>query len=159
MHDPYRPPATTLESPAAAPRKRGVPPPSIRNAGRILWVSVATIVAFMVAWGTGLVRGPGGASMPAVAVLGNVVTIAFLLFVADSALKARNWVRWVFAVLWGMGFVSLAFSLAFALEAWQGIPLSFRLMNLVQTALQLWAIILMFTPQSAAWFASKGFQE
>ena len=148
--NPFQPPRAPLEI-AQAPRDRGPPPTSVKFAVKALWISAALLVPFIVALAIGLPL-PGGTST-FVDVAGNLMVLGYLIFFAKKISAARNWARWTYAILTGLGAAFMLYSYVAAADTWSMLPFVLRAYNWLQSLLQLASAALLFVPTANAWFS------
>lgn len=131
----YAPPQTVVDDVADA--RRGPRPKRVSTAMRLLWASFALGIPSLVQPMAGT---PEWWSAVFVLLVSGLVVLLYLKIAAG-----RNWARIVLAVL-------LALSVpAFAMPA-EPSPLALRLLDWCCLALDLAALWLLFTRESASWF-------
>jgi hypothetical protein len=128
-------------------------PVNIKRAANLLWASAALVVVFIVAVLVGLITMPGNSSLTGLDIVINIVTFGVLALLANRISNRSNWARWVLAVIDGLGAVGMVFSIVVAPEMWRSASLSHYGIALLQTILQMSALVLVFTSSSRAWFA------
>lgn len=126
---------------AAAPAGQ---PPAVARAVTVLWASLAIGIVNMFA-------GPGASLLqvqPAVLIIGAVVLALFALLIVKIA-AGRNWARIVLLVIvvTGTPLSLVGLDAAFAESLIGG------LLGIVVTALQVYAVVLLFTAPGKTWFA------
>jgi hypothetical protein len=125
----------------------------VTYAVRAIRISAALLVLFVIALAIG-VRLPGRASNFG-DVAGNLVTLGFLVFFARKISTARNWARWTYAILTGLGTALSVYSFVGFPDIWLALPLAVRVHSWVQSLLQVGAAVMLFVPTSNAWFGRK----
>jgi asparagine N-glycosylation enzyme membrane subunit Stt3 len=125
----------------------------VKRAANLLWASAALVVVFIVAVLVGLITMPGNSSLTGLDIVINIVTFGVLALLANRISNRSNWARWVLAVIAGLGAVGMVFSIVVAPEMWRSASLSHYGIALLQTILQMSALVLVFTSSSRAWFA------
>ncbi|HXH24683.1 MAG TPA: hypothetical protein VNI78_05500 [Vicinamibacterales bacterium] len=123
-------------------------PQSVVMAERLIWTSAAIAAFFTIAAYVGLLpfRIPGNA------VISDFVDVAFLALCAAKIRAGRNWTRWLMLIVFVLGSLMLPLALLFAPQIVQSMPATLVIVGLVQFAIQLGALILVFMPASSAWF-------
>jgi hypothetical protein len=139
--NPFEPPRASLETP---PRERGPAPAAVRYAVRIIWISAALAVPFAIV-----------ASESFVAFAGNLIGIGILALFAWNISIGKNWARWVFGIIIGLGTAMFLYSAIVFSDVWVTVPLATRAFNFLQYLLQLVAVVLVFLPASNEWFAAS----
>ncbi len=84
---------------------------------------------------------------PVVASFSILVVVAIALLIRNG----RNWARWLFAVFFVLG-VPTMLAVATQLSAWLHDRPTRAVLMLLQSLLQLAALILLFVPEANAWF-------
>jgi hypothetical protein len=84
-----------------------------------------------------------------------LLTFGLLALIAVKVLSRRNWARWVLAVVVGMGVVAAILSILVVPALWGSASLALYGFGLFQTALQLYALRLVFTREANTWFATR----
>jgi len=82
----------------------------------------------------------------------NLVTAALLILLTFKIDARRNWARWVFAVVGGLGFLAFLFVLALRREAFLVLPPLAIGSGVLQFVLQTAAMIMLFTREASKWF-------
>lgn len=81
-----------------------------------------------------------------------VLSLLVFWFLAYKLSAGRNWARWVLAVLWGLGALGMAASFALMPQVWQIQPGLLVTGSVLQTALQLVILVLLFSRDAGPWF-------
>ena len=124
-------------------------PDTIRRAAALLWASAALVLVSILA---GLLDPDGAANLPdAVA---DLVSLGLLALVAWKLPQGRDWARWVLAIVVALGVLSVVTSILVFPDVWQAMSGVLRAYTIIQTALQVTALGLAFTPGAKAWFRS-----
>ena len=138
--NPFEPPRASLD----VVIERGPAPAVVKYAVRLLFLSAALIVP--VAIFTSDSFGTFAASM---------VSAGVLVFFASRISKGRNWARWLFALLTGLGTAMFLFFLATYIPIGApAVPRWLTAFNSLQSVLQLAAVVLTCLPASSEWFAA-----
>ncbi len=124
-------------------------PVSIRRAAVLLWASAALVLVSILA---GLLD-RDGASTPADAVA-DLVSLGLLALVAWKLPQGRDWARWVLAIVVALGVSSVVISILVFPDLWQAMSGALRAYTIIQTALQVTALGLAFTPGAKTWLRS-----
>jgi hypothetical protein len=147
-NNPYRPPsarvADTADLVAAAPR-----PYVVSLVVWLLWANIAIEILDKIldvhdAWQT--------SSIVVIASTITMILIGVLCWLIFMIGRRRNWARITYALLF-------AFGMTFHLASWQNTlqsPPREVIAIVLQSGLQLSAMILVFLPASNAWFRSRG---
>jgi len=117
-------------------------------AERLLWLSAVITALFTLTAYIGVFS----LKIPGDAVISNLLTVAFLLLCAVKIGAGRNWARWLLLVVFSLGSLMLPVALVFAPQVVRSMPLHLVVVGFVQFAIQLAALILVFTPASKEWF-------
>ena len=154
VNDPFKPPKANLEVPV----DRGPMPRAVKSAFLLLCTSAGLTLLLMVATLIGLVPVPGGTGSGAElaqSAASSLVGAGIIALLAAKIRNGRNWARWVLAVMTVLGIAGWVMSVLVLRNAWNAVPLALLVVGMIQTALQLVAVVLAFTPQSRAWFRSS----
>jgi hypothetical protein len=82
----------------------------------------------------------------------NLLTAALLILLTFKINARRNWARWVFVVVSGLGFLAFLFGLALAPQAFLALPPIAIGAGFIQFVLQTTAMILLLTREASRWF-------
>ena len=127
-------------------------PHRVRQGIALLWASAAIVGVLTLATGVGLLPNVGPTAETTIT---NLITIAMLAVVALKLAKRRNWARWFFVVVYGLGSGLFLLSLLVAPEVWLSFPLWTRFSAPLQFVLQTLALIFMFSSSANQWFRSR----
>jgi hypothetical protein len=130
-------------------------PKSVKRAVNLLWVSAALGAVALVAVALDLFSLPGESISQDADTLTYLFTCSFLALAAIKLTKRRNWARWLLAVVVSLGLVSGALSMLLLPAVSRSASTAFFGFDLVQSALQLVALVLVFVPDSAKWFSHR----
>ena len=131
-------------------------PRRVAHAVAHLWLSAAIALIFSAAIWLGFVALPSAADSKVMNAVVSLLTSAFLGFFAWKISARRNWARWLFAIVTAFGAVSLALAIFFAPEMWRAASGLLWGVALVQTVLQVAAVIFLFSMEARQWFGQKG---
>lgn len=149
--NPFRPPAASLDVP---PPDKGPQPARVRLASRILWASAVLNVILAFAPWVGLAPILPGET-PLTDGFSAFFNFALLGLFAQKIALGRNWARWLMLVIWTFGFLSLG-SMMLLVPAVSKILSGIRLLGaIVQTALQMAVVMLVFTGEARPWFRAS----
>jgi hypothetical protein len=123
-------------------------PSFVIAAERLLWLSAAIAALFTMAAYVGLLP----FKIPGVAVVSNVITVAFLALCAVKIGVGRNWARWAMLVFFVLGFLMLPLAMIIAPQAMWLMPTLLVVFGFIQCVIQLTALVLVFMPASRIWF-------
>lgn len=145
--NPFAPPAADLDVPV----ERGPVP---RRVNIAVWLIVAEfslgLLMNLVVWSGVVAIGPQAGGDPG-QVLGGAATFLLFMAMAWKIHQGRNWARWIYAVVTGLGVVGLFISIAFA-GTMLRLPALFWAGSVTQTALEVVAAVMLFTGDAARWF-------
>jgi hypothetical protein len=151
--NPYAPPASKV-----ADVESGVPierPKPVKTALTLCWISLALDIPLVA---EELFKGPDpadGEVSPAFftfVVLFSIAWFAFAIWVIISIGRARNWARIVYAVLTGLGLISIIASFGEILaRPWYSGPV-----ELLVAVMDVAVVVLLYLPASNAWFRVRG---
>jgi peptidoglycan/LPS O-acetylase OafA/YrhL len=129
-----------------------VAPIAVRRAVSLLWASTALVVVAIAAMWTGLLTRPGDPQSTVVDTATNLLTFGLLALIAWKISQGRNWARWVLAIVVFLGVLSAVFSLLVVPELWLSMSFLFIGLGLLQTVLQVLALVLAFSSEARPWF-------
>ena len=147
-HDPFAPPRAELE---LDEEFRPVPM-RVRLAVVAIIMAAVMTFAFKAGAALGVVRFAGttpGAPediLPAALVLLLIGVLAWKIFMG------RDWARWIFMATVGFGMVALAMIFYWPTEFGVSVPPFARVANVIQFALNVTALVLLFTGDAGRWF-------
>jgi hypothetical protein len=121
-------------------------PQNVNRAVNLLYASAVLIVLFMIASWLGWLNLP----LSGAAIASGIVTMALLALTANRIANRRNWARWLFAVIYALGLLTIL-----SPSLWKLMSLSGVVTTLLQTALQTAALIFVFTTSANTWFRSR----
>ncbi|HEY5087834.1 MAG TPA: hypothetical protein VII66_10795 [Gemmatimonadaceae bacterium] len=125
-----------------------VRPGSVTLAGRLLWISAAiTAVLTVAAYAGALPFRFSGEAM-----ISNFITAALLALCAAKIGAGRNWARWLMLIIFVLGSLTIPIALILAPQILQSIPALLLVVFLLQSAIQIVALVLAFMPTSRIWF-------
>ena len=119
-------------------------------AERLLLLSATIAALFTISAYAGLLP-----RIPGVAVISNVLIVAFLALCALKIGAGRSWARWLMLVFFVAGFLILPLATIIEPEVMLLIPRLLVVYGFIQCAIQLAALILVFMPASRIWFGSN----
>ena len=117
-------------------------------AERLLWLSAAIAALFTMTASIGLLP----FEIPGVAVVLNVMTVAFLALSAAHIGRGRNWARWLLLVFFVLGLLLLLIAVMVAPQVMWLLPTLVVVFGFTQCVIQLAALVLVFMPASKNWF-------
>ena len=133
--------------------RSNVMPEAVRRAVGVLWLSVLlAVVSSLVNW-----RIAERAEDPLVSVAARIFTFGFMALLIWKISQGRNWARVTWLVIL-VGGSSITMLLALFFKTYRiGVFGSFfsAAVFVIQTALQSYAIVLLFTARGGTWFARK----
>jgi hypothetical protein len=123
-------------------------PRSVEKAERLLWwlAAITGFLTFIICMGLLTLR------HPVVTVLSNLVRIAFLCMTAAKIGEGRNWARWLFLFVSSIDFIIKALTLVLMPQVLRSVPPFLLVVTHIGSGIELWALILMFRPESRVWF-------
>lgn len=145
--NPYAPPKATVEdvsSGAEPPR-----PAAVTRALQLLWAAVAVsfVSGILNAFLTETPDVPRGLYLGFM-IFGWVAGFLIIWWILTSIARGKNWARIVQLVLFLFGIVGVL--MVFAMP--QEVPAAIWVLYAIQMALNLWGMILLFSPPANAWF-------
>ena len=147
-HDPFAPPAADL----TIVEERGPVPRRVKIA--IASYAAAVIVGLLTnaaVW-TGVVAMPGRQDPDASQALSAAATFLLYGLLGWKMYQGRNWARWIWAIIVGVGSAGMLLSIAFAPAAWFGAAAIFWVSAAIQTLLQVGSAVMVFTGEAARWY-------
>src|SRR6266498_1475560 len=126
-------------------------PQSVRIAIACLWASAALVLLMIAAsW-----LGVGGLPRGLKVTVTNLLTFAFLGFVAAGIGSGRRWAFWLFVVIYVVGSLFALIGLVLVPRLFSALPTLSKLSAITQFALQMVALVLLFTGTSKEWFHAQ----
>ncbi|APV50409.1 hypothetical protein BWI17_12315 [Betaproteobacteria bacterium GR16-43] len=153
--DPFQAPKAPLETAPRPARERGPAPIGVKFGTRFLWTSATLVIVAQLTLAADLVAIPGRQGVTFIELAGNAVSCSVLAFFAWTISMGQNWARWIYAVFGGFGITAFAFVVFTTPTFWSAMPIALIALNVVQNFLQLSTIVLLFLPESSAWFTGR----
>jgi hypothetical protein len=148
------------ENPFAAPKanlqrpEELVPAPrTVRWAVVVIALAIVLQLLWILAMWAGLMssRFPEAARMQAA--LNSLIGGLIFAWLAWKIHTRRNWARWVFTVWIGLGVVGLGITMLLVPAAWRPLSVADWIASVMQTAVNVAAVVLLFTRTAREWFA------
>ena len=145
--DPFAPPRADLDVPV----ERGPTPRRVKIAVALIVAAFSLgLLMNLVVWAGLAAIGPQRGGDPG-QILGGAGTFLLFMALAWKVYQGRNWARWIYAVVTGLGVAGLFVSIAFAATLLRLPPL-FWAGSVAQTALEVVSAVMLFTGEAARWF-------
>ncbi len=145
--DPFKPPLAPLE----LDDDLGPAPTRVKIAVVAIIAAAVMSFALKAAIALGLVLAVRRVSAPG-DILPATLPLLLLGVLAWKIFVGRDWARWIFAAIVGLGVLGLAAAYYFPAELSISLPPSMLVPSIIQLALNLVAFVLLFTGDAAGWF-------
>jgi hypothetical protein len=135
------------QPPPPAQRPSGAPvalPRPVALAVNLLWAIIALAVVNLI---VGLTQ--QDASTGSAAAVGSVVSIALFVWLTLMIRRGASWARIVITVLFALGIIILLFSLLLP------VPALLKVLSLVQLVVEIVVLVLLWRPESSAYFTAQ----
>jgi len=145
--NPFKPPLAPLE----LDEDLGPVPARVKIAVAAIITAAVMSFALKAAIALGLVLAVRRVSAPG-DILPATLPLILLGVLAWKIFVGRDWARWIFAAIVGLGVLGLAAAYYFPAELSISMPPSMRVPSIIQLALNIAAFVLLFTGDASSWF-------
>jgi hypothetical protein len=147
--NPFKPPRADLE----VPKDPGPMPQRVRIAVYLIWTTLVVGVLVNVAMWAGWVgRMPGPRPSVFMEAVNALIGFGIVAFLSWKVRRGRNWARWLFTVLTAVGVLGALVMVGFAAPVLKALPPIAWISGAVNTAIQVVAVLLLFTGEAPEWF-------
>ena len=146
--NPFAPPSADLDIPV----ERGPVPRRVKVAVAMIAVTFTLGLLTNIAAWTGAVPLAGQQTGGPSQILSGSATFLLYMALTWKIYQGRNWARWIFTVLVGIGLAGLLITIAFAPTMWRELPKIFWVSSAVQLGIEVVAAAMLFTGDAARWF-------
>ena len=126
-------------------------PRSIEWAINLLWISAGILALASIAAIADLIS----LRLSTEVAIINFVTVGFMVFCAIKFRAGRSWPRWLYLAIFLIGALDSVFDQKLALQGFFALPVWLILVGATQTTVQIAILVLVFSPNSRAWFRAR----